>query len=82
MQFRKRGQEPIAKWPEGCSALLVPDPFSDPDPRMLTDFIFHQNIVFSLPRSVGPNPAENESAEEGVSGLESDVEPCLSQSQR
>ena len=24
---QKRGQEPIAKWPEGCSALLVPDPF-------------------------------------------------------
>ena len=24
----KRGQEPIAKWPKGCSALLVPDPFS------------------------------------------------------
>jgi hypothetical protein len=24
----KRGQEPIAKWPEGCFALLVPDPFS------------------------------------------------------
>jgi len=21
----KRGQEPIAKWPKGCSALLVPD---------------------------------------------------------
>jgi hypothetical protein len=27
---QKRGQEPIAKWPEGCSALLVPDPFSGP----------------------------------------------------
>jgi hypothetical protein len=27
---QKRGQEPIAKWPEGCSALLVPDPFSEP----------------------------------------------------
>ena len=25
----KRGQEPIAKWPNGCSALLVPDPFSN-----------------------------------------------------
>jgi hypothetical protein len=24
---QKRGQEPIANWPEGCSALLVPDPF-------------------------------------------------------
>ena len=24
----QRGQEPIAKWPEGCCALLVPDPFS------------------------------------------------------
>jgi hypothetical protein len=23
----KRGQEPIAKWPGGCLALLVPDPF-------------------------------------------------------
>ena len=23
-----RGQAPIAKWPEGCFALLVPDPFS------------------------------------------------------
>jgi len=27
---QKRGQEPIAIWPEGCSALLVPDPFSEP----------------------------------------------------
>ncbi len=27
----KRGQEPIAKWPEGCGALLVPDPFSKPE---------------------------------------------------
>ena len=27
---QKRGQEPIAKWPEGCSALLDPDPFSEP----------------------------------------------------
>ena len=27
---QKRGQEPIAKWPGGCSALLVPDPFSEP----------------------------------------------------
>ena len=26
---QKRGQEPIAKWPGGCSALLVPDPFSE-----------------------------------------------------
>ena len=26
---RKRGQEPIAKWPKGCFALLVPDPFSN-----------------------------------------------------
>ena len=26
----KRGQEPIAKRPEGCCALLVPDPFSKP----------------------------------------------------
>jgi serine/threonine protein kinase len=26
---QKRGQEPIAKWPEGCCALLVPDPFSE-----------------------------------------------------
>jgi len=26
----KRGQEPIAKWPKGCSALLVPDPFFQP----------------------------------------------------
>jgi hypothetical protein len=25
---RKRGQVRIAKWPEGCFALLVPDPFS------------------------------------------------------
>ncbi len=25
---QKRVQEPIAKWPGGCSALLVPDPFS------------------------------------------------------
>ncbi|MEN9555830.1 MAG: hypothetical protein RLZZ232_2116 [Planctomycetota bacterium] len=49
---------------------------------MLTDFIFHQNIVFSPPRSVGSFPSENESAEEGVSGLESDVEQCLSQLQR
>ncbi len=24
------GQAPIAKWPEGCFALLVPDPFSSP----------------------------------------------------
>ena len=24
----KSGQEPIAKWPAGCCALLVPDPFS------------------------------------------------------
>ena len=24
----KRGQVPIAKWPKGCFALLVPDPFS------------------------------------------------------
>ena len=28
---QKRGQEPIAKWPEGCCALLVPDPFSESD---------------------------------------------------
>ena len=27
MRCLKRGQEPIAKWPGGCSALLVPDPF-------------------------------------------------------
>ena len=27
---QKRGQEPIAKRPKGCSALLVPDPFSEP----------------------------------------------------
>ena len=26
---QKRGQEPIAKWPGGCCALLVPDPFSE-----------------------------------------------------
>ena len=29
---QKRGQEPIAKWPVGCCALLVPDPFSEPLP--------------------------------------------------
>ena len=27
--LQKRGQEPIAKWPEGGSAPLVPDPFSE-----------------------------------------------------
>ena len=26
---QKRGQAPIAKWPEGCCALLVPAPFSE-----------------------------------------------------
>ena len=26
-QAQKRGQEPIAKWPKGCSALFVPAPF-------------------------------------------------------
>ena len=26
---QKRGQESIAKWSEGCSALLVPDPFCE-----------------------------------------------------
>ena len=31
---QKRGQEPIAKWPEGCSALLVPDPFSEPPMKL------------------------------------------------
>ena len=25
---QKRGQEPIARWPGGCFALFVPDPFS------------------------------------------------------
>ncbi|PAY20722.1 hypothetical protein CKO51_04850 [Rhodopirellula sp. SM50] len=25
---RKRGQVPKTKWPEGCFAFLVPDPFS------------------------------------------------------
>ena len=29
-EVQKRGQEPIAKWPEGCFALLVPAPFSEP----------------------------------------------------
>jgi hypothetical protein len=33
---QKRGQEPIAKWPEGCSALLVPDPFSEPQSQART----------------------------------------------
>jgi hypothetical protein len=28
-EAQKRGQEPIAKWPKGCYALLVPDPFSE-----------------------------------------------------
>ncbi len=28
---QKRGQAPIAKWPAGCCALLVPDPFSAQD---------------------------------------------------
>ena len=31
----KKGQEPIAKWPVGCSALLVPDPFFCPARRVL-----------------------------------------------
>jgi hypothetical protein len=29
MQGEKRGQEPIAERPDGCYALLVPDPFSE-----------------------------------------------------
>ncbi|MCA9034525.1 MAG: DUF4058 family protein [Planctomycetaceae bacterium] len=29
LEAQKRGQEPIDKWPEGCSALFVPDPFSE-----------------------------------------------------
>jgi len=27
--LRKGVSEPIAEWPEGCCALLVPDPFSE-----------------------------------------------------
>ena len=30
VKAQKMGQEPIAKWPEGCCALLVTDPFSEP----------------------------------------------------
>ncbi|MEZ6131839.1 MAG: DUF4058 family protein [Planctomycetaceae bacterium] len=39
---QKRGQEPIAKWPEGCSALSVPDLFSAiavAEPLVLTTLI-------------------------------------------
>jgi len=28
MKAGESGQEPKGKWPEECSALLVPDPFS------------------------------------------------------
>ena len=37
----KRDQEPIAKWPKRCSAVLVPDPFSMPQlliSRLTEDF--------------------------------------------
>ncbi len=30
VKAQKRNQELIAKWPEECSTLLVPDPFPEP----------------------------------------------------
>ena len=48
----KRGQEPIAKWPDGCSALLVPDPFSKQVPA-LRSAILHRGKESTLR---GPRP--------------------------
>ena len=36
----KRGQEPIAKWPAGCCARLVPDPYSTDVERKIPAFNF------------------------------------------
>jgi hypothetical protein len=43
MQGEKRGQEPIAERPDGCYALLVPDPFSEfADSRSIR--VFGKNV--------------------------------------
>ena len=52
----KRGQEPIAKWPKGCFALLVPDPFSQLLSQLLEQFakvrhLFAKHVIpcFGIP---------------------------------
>jgi hypothetical protein len=65
---RKRGQVRIAKWPEGCSALLVPDPFSSQantyaiheSALALADLVRLGHRVFSLHDVllvIGPGPS-------------------------